>query len=365
MYRRDDPRLRRTLNQLSQNIESANESAQESLFTFGQNYVRPCLSSIGSYWQECTGCCLSTREDRLRRARGRTRGRAELSFDFYDDWEEDENETLLDWGNDGFDRLLGSGSYGTTTQPNRERGMKYGGRKNNYPSGRRRSAVHTHEGGDPTLIPSSSYFGFFSKLPFKVGGKGLRYKPSAADLTDHPGALRHDEHEEEPLIEESEDAQDNTKTHRRMRSTTHSSGHTIDSLSSRGDIFPSEDELDDAVPIDDEFAMALERRTTGLSADDASSGRTRGKRPAGSRASMRTESSRSIRSKRRNRGTSTEAVGEVRSAPALSDLKDEELHIEQEQEIRIELKRDTAQKLAAERGLAIDAPQVFIRCISC
>lgn len=84
------------------------------------------------------------------------------------------------------------------------------------------------------------------------------------------------------------------------------SGRTLDSLSSRGDLFPS-DEEDDAIPLDDEFAMVLERRTTQSSMSglqtETSSGRARserklGKRPStGSRTSTRrTMSTRSVRS---------------------------------------------------------------------
>lgn len=257
--------------------------------------------------------------------------------------------------------------------------MSYGTRRDRdarFPSGRRKSAVQPHDGGpDPTIIPSSSYFGFLGRLPFKIGGKGLRYKPSAADLRDHPGhASRISETEEQPLIEDSDEdgqlrhSEGGWKNgHRRLRSqTTESgltteSGHTTDSLSSRGDIFPSEDE-DDAVPLDDEFTMALERRATGVGgtgADDTSSGKTRsGKRSAGSRVSTRTASSRSTHESGRRARAESHAKQQPESAmieevPTLSDLKQEEERLRLEEEAEVERKRYEAQQLAKKRGLRL------------
>jgi len=140
--------------------------------------------------------------------------------------EEDEHEPLL-------------GQPSTRTQ------MRYGSG-----SGRRRGAEEVEDGGQ--FIRSSSYFGFLERAPFRWGSRGMRYQPSIADLQENPG--RKDE-EELPI------AQGNGKgKHRRKRSNTVNSGHTTDSLSSRGDIFPSEDEMDDAIAIDDEFAFDLGRR---------------------------------------------------------------------------------------------------------
>jgi len=296
------------------------------------------------------------------------RGSAEQSFDFYDDWEEDENDGLLGWGNDELDRLWAgnNSNYGTVSvaQPGRQRAMNYGNRNRDprFGTGRRKSAVQPHDGGpDPTIIPSSSYFGFLGRLPFNIGGKGLKYKPSAADLTEHPGQSRRTLEEEQPLIEDSgEDAEQGSenKGHRRQRSHTNMSGHTTDSLSSRGDIFPSEDELDDAVPLDDEFTMALERRTTNQWHDDTSSGKTRAsKRPGGSHVSTRTVSSgkRSATEAHSKRSASA-AIAEVST---LSDVKiEEERLLQEEEQVRLEeeqeiqRKRQDAQQLALKRGLA-------------
>ncbi|KAF2255477.1 hypothetical protein BU26DRAFT_515190 [Trematosphaeria pertusa] len=371
MYRRGDPRWNRTIQNITHTVEHANESAQENLYSFTHKYVNPCLQSVTECVNACTAPCFPSQNDR-RRHRARSRGREELSFDFYDDWEEDENDGLLGWGNDNLDRLWGSSSnYGTVSQPGRQRAMSYGTRQrdNRYNTARRKSAVQPHDGGlDPTIIPSSSYFGFLGRLPFKIGGKVLRYKPSAADLTEHPGQSRrsHEEHEEsQPLIDESEDEahrENKKKGHTRQRSHTSASGQTASSLSSRGDIFPSEDE-DDAIPLDDEFAVALERRTTGQWRDDTSSGRSKvrsgskSKRPAGSRVSSRTVSSRNtVDSGRRSDDANMKrsASAAIEEVPTLSDFKQEEERLRIEEEAEIARKRHEAQQLAVRRGLAVD-----------
>jgi hypothetical protein len=375
----EDPRIRQTWNQISQNAEQATETAAAGIWTFQHSYINPCFASIASGFEQCTGQCFPDRDDRARRLRerGRTRGRAELSFDFYDDWDEDDtaaNRGLLGgWGNDELDRLLaGSGSHsggseGVDQQPRRKRGMSYGTR------GRRKSLEP-----DPTVIPSTSALGFLGRLPFKLGGT-LRYKPSAADLQEHPGALRAEfrEEEGEPLIsdEHSEDERDHQKGHKRTRSSTTSSGETSDSFRSRGDLFPSDGE-DDAVPLSDEFAMVLERRMT-VNADDRSSGKTRsskGKRPAVSRNISRnlsrTEQSSnsrpSLSSRRVSSGASLPQPPNILSphmaeTPSLTDLQREEERVRHEEELEVERKRQAAVKLAVERRLhAGDATEVPI-----
>ncbi len=358
--RRNDPRIRQTLNQISQNLESANESAQANLFSFSQNYVNPCLSSVNSCVNSCTGSCFP-RDDRLRRSRTRPRGRAELNFDFYDDWEDDDaaGDGLLGWGNDELDRLLaGSGAHGGAEQPGRQRAMSYGARGDK--SGRRKGGVLPHDGGpDPTVIPKNSVFGFLERLPWKIGGRGVRYKPSAADLQEHPGRSKHDGAEGEPLIEESDEDDGRTRRNNqnRARSSTVNSQSTANSLSSRGDLFPSEDE-DDAVPLDDEFSMVLERRPTN-STDETGSGRTRSKRrPTASRTSLRTHSSKETKnSAKRDRESSASSIPQVAEAdveepPTITDLKQEEERVQNEEDAEVERKRLAAQKLASERGMS-------------
>jgi len=357
MYRRSDPRFRRTLNEISQTIESANESAQANVYSFSHNYVSPCLDSLTGCLNACTAPCFPGRDQR-RRSRARSRGRAELSFDFYDDWEDDAGDDgLLGWSNDEYDGLLaGQRAYGTTAaQPGRQRAMSYGARRGN----RRKSQVRDED--DPTIIPASSYWGFLGKLTGKIGGgKNLRYKPSAADLQDHPGAARHVA-EGEPLLEEQEDDGPRVSPRKRARSDTQGSGNTTDSLSSRGDIFPSEDELDDAIPLDDEFAMVLERRTTNSGADEASSGSARkGKRPsAGSRLSTRTMSSKSSRnSKHSSRGYNSDSHAMLSAAdeepkiiPSMAELRHEEETVQKAEEAEVAHKREAARRLATEQGL--------------
>jgi hypothetical protein len=375
MYRTGDPRFRRRLNEIGQSLESANETAQSNLYIFGQNYIRPCFGSVTSCLRTCVDASCptlnlsSTQRDRLRRQRGRSRGRAELNFDFYDDWDEEENDALMGWGgNEEFDRLLaGSAGYGTISgggtvaqQPGRQRAMS-------YPKGRRKSGAQLHHDGgeDPTVIPGSS--GFFGRL-FGGKAKELRYQPSAADLQENPGARRMGDGkltEGEALLG---DVGRRRGKHGRVRSGTATSGHTTDSLSSRGDIFPSDEELDDAVPLDDEFAMVLERRTTlsiGASGPETESSSTktkpgsdrrRGKRPsAGSRTSTHSSRSRGGK-KERSRTNSSAAQTPIeehapKGADTLSELKQEEQRIEQEEEEDVEQRRQAAQKLAAERGL--------------
>lgn len=378
MYRASDPRFRRRINDITHTLESANESAQSGIYIFAQNYVKPCFQSVGLCFTSCIDASCPalnvSQRDRLRRQRGRgqSRGRAELSFDFYDDWDDDENDGLLGWGNDEFDRLVGAGGnapgYGTVSaQPGRQRGMS-------YPKGHRRSAAGLGE-EDPTVIPGSS--SFWRRM---FGGRSMRYKPSAADLQEHPGARKtraRDLTEGERLLEEDEELFGG-RGHRRVRSGTQGSRESTSSYSSRGDIFPS-DEEDDAIPLDDEFAMVLERRNTLSGLDtESSSGKTgmakRAKRPsAGSRTSTRrTFSSQSTRSqsgsgriKRRSRTSSmaqtptseapeggTEDIEPMHiPTPSFADLKRQEAQIAQEEERDVQRRRHAAHRVAAERGL--------------
>ena len=366
MYRPSDPRVRRTLNQLSQNLESANESAQANLYNVTQTYINPCLSSIASNLSFCaeSACpCIPflNRDERLRqRRRQRPRGRAEASFDFYDDWEEEETDGLLGWGSDELDSLLAGTGGSHAAQPGRQRAMSYGSRRDGglYPGGRRKSAVQPHDGGpDPTIIPNTSFLGFLGRWPWNVGSKGLKYKPSAADLQEHPGQARRAGAEAEPLMEESDEGETTHGKKRRKRSGTAGSGHTTDSYSSRGDLFPS-DEEDDAVPLDDEFAMVLERRTTNQSNhDESSSGKTRKSgRPSNSRISTRTASSRSTRTSSKKKPRPVTSIKRADSGasdvPSLAELKHEEEMIRQEEEGDVQRRREAAERLASQRGLA-------------
>ncbi|KAF4553910.1 Hypothetical protein D9617_5g067850 [Elsinoe fawcettii] len=366
MYRRNDPRFRRTLNEISQTIESANETAQARVYVFGQEYVNPCLSTLSGCFQPCLEHCFPGRSQAGRRTRGR--GRAELNFDFYDDWEEDEADGLLGWDDEEYDGFFsGPGSYGATQhQPARQRAMSYGTRRD--AKGRRGSNAGAEEG--------TSYFGFIGKLTGKLGqGKGLRYKPSAAGLQENPGAgKKSGESESEPLMTDESDGDivGRRKRHGRNRSGTNASQQTTSSLSSRGDLFPSEDE-DDAVMLDDEFAMVLERRNTGNGSgpDDGSSGVVSNtRRPRlGSRKSTRSRSSRTTpRSKRSSRAASSGSPvrpenldPEPTVIPTLSELKQEEEQARIEEEAAVQERRSAAQRLAEERGLSAANSPTSIR----
>lgn len=370
----EDPRFRQTWNNLSHNAETATESAATTLWTFTHDYISPCLGSIQESFTSCTNSCFSDHDERARRLRerGRSRGRAEYSFDFYDDWEEEEESNissgLIGWGADEFDRLLAGSGSGSARQPSKKKGMTYGTGKN---SGPRRK--HTIDGlpADPTIIPSTSSLGFLQRLPWKLGGT-LRYKPSAADMKDHPGRRSSDfdpGEEAEPLMDGHERSDNGRgvsgRGHQRTRSSTASSGETTNSFRSRGDLFPSDGE-DDAVPLDDEFAMVLERRGTGLSTD-GSSGKTKaskGKRVSSSRrlsrAGSRTTQSSGSRPPLDHRLSSTSGVFSLASpasddneGSSLADLQEEEERLKHEEDIEIQSKREAAGRLAAKRGLSI------------
>ncbi len=340
--RRTDPRIRQTINQISHNIESANIATQASLFSFSQAYIAPCLASFHSCLEASCHPCFRARDDQRKPRRNAHRGRDELAFEFYDDWDEEAGE----WGNDELDRLLARSDQ----QPGRHGSMSYGSRII-----RRKSLAIPKDGNaDPNVVPSSSMFGFLERFPWKIGRRGRRYRPSAADLRENVGRARG---EGEALIDDT--VEGGADHHRgrpgRNRSATAGSQSTSNSFSSRGDLFPSEDE-DDAVPIDDEFAMLLARRNTGTTTDDHSSGQTQAKRTGGSRASTKTASSKGTRHSLGKSASAGSVPGsaesEAEESQSLSELKHEEEHARKEEEAEIERKRQAAQKLARQRGLS-------------
>ncbi|KAI1449955.1 hypothetical protein F5Y02DRAFT_370509 [Annulohypoxylon stygium] len=363
----EDPRLRQRWNQISHTTEAVTENAAAGIWSFGHTYVTPCLSSVTSALESCTTVCLGDREERARRARERQRaqGRAEYSFDFYDDWDEelgagdDAGGLLGGWHSEDWDRLLaGTGKRRSggdvQEQPKRKRGMSYGTR-----GPRKRAGTHD----DPTIIPSTAPLGFLGRLPFKIGGT-LRYKPSAANLQEHPGASRTTlETEREPLLGDGEGTAhlDESPTHSRKRSGTVGSGDTSDSYRSRGDLFPSDDEgEEDAIPLDDEFTIALDH------VDDRSSNKTRsskGKRIAG-RAIPRSVSRTTIDSARPSlrpsigSGSIPPESPALLSTPSLDDLRLEEERAGREEDEVIEKKRHAAAELALKRGLSRENLQI-------
>ncbi|KAI2622134.1 hypothetical protein GGS26DRAFT_249086 [Hypomontagnella submonticulosa] len=356
----EDPRLRQRWNQISHTTETVTENAAAGIWSFGHTYVTPCLSSITSALESCSTVCLGDREERARRARERerARGRAEYSFDFYDDWDEelgggeDGGALLGGWRSEDWDRLLaGTGKKRAANevqeQPKRKRGMSYGTKGS-------RKRASTQE--DPTIIPSTAPLGFLGRLPFKIGGT-LRYKPSAANLQEHPGASRATlDAEHEPLLGADEDTAhlDDSPSQSRKRSGTVGSGDTSDSYRSRGDLFPSDEEMEeDAIPLDDEFTIALDHM------DDHSSNKTKsskGKRIADPRI-PRSVSRTTIDSIRPSLHPSL-GSGSISESPALpatqslEDLRLEEERLEREEDEMLEKKRQVAAELALRRGLS-------------
>ncbi|KAL2760497.1 hypothetical protein ACRALDRAFT_2050738 [Sodiomyces alcalophilus JCM 7366] len=401
----EDPRLRQSWNRISYNAGEVTETAAAGIWSFQHHYVNPCLVSLAACLEQCTTPCLGDREERARRRRERerARGRAEYVFDFYDDWyAEDEFEggaggstgggILGGWGEEHWDRLLaGTGSQrrhhgdhgALQEQPKRRRGMSmgYGTR-----GGRRLGSADQ----DPTIIPSTQPIGFLGRLPWKLG-KTLRYRPSAADLQDHPRqhgdpGYQASAGEDEPLLldghrEDSDDegaggfggtgAANRTTGGGRNRSGTTGSGDTSDSYRSRGDLFPSDGEGDeDAVPLDDEFAMVLAKVGGTGTGDDRSSGKSgrtrssKGKRRARtgstSRPVSRTVSGATINSTHSEASTvglghsstgSIPASPEAVRIPSMEDLQVEEGKLRKEEEEEVIRKRRAAAALAIERGL--------------
>ncbi|KAI9370324.1 hypothetical protein BJX61DRAFT_544750 [Aspergillus egyptiacus] len=351
MMRPRDPRVRQTINQISHNLESANESAQEGIYTFSHNYIFPCFTAIGNCLYSCTAPCVPRRDDHIRRRRRRY-----ADFDFYDDWDNDDIEdSFLGWGTDELDRLLaGSGlSRGSSEQPRRQRKMSYGTRRM---SRRKSTLLIPDDRNDPTVIPSSSFLGFLERFPWRFGARGLKYKPSAADLQEHPGGSRY-AHEQSPLIESADEANyDNA----RYRSSTQSSRETSNSLSSRGDLIPS-DEEEDAVPLDDEFAMALARRGTGFS-DEPGVDHPDSTRPASGTFSVASKSSKKKKKRKQSsrlRSPPDSYVEAQRESTPVSIevLQKEEELVEREEESEIVRKRLAARQLALSRGMGVENVQ--------
>ena len=356
----EDPRLRQRWNQITQDAEAVTETAAAGIWSFQHHYINPCFGSITDSIEQCTTVCLGDPEERLRRRRerDRTRGRAEHSFDFYDDWDEEQQESgglLGNWAGDDWDRLLaGTGSQrrrgggDTTEQPRRKRGMSYGTRGN----WRKTNEL------DPNVIPASTPIGFLSKLPWKVGGT-LRYKPSAADLQEHP--RRHAMGETEPLLDSDEGMDLGRTASTRKRSGTTGSGDTSDSYRSRGDLFPSDGEgEEDAIPLADDVTYDMVRR------DDKSSGKTRrsskGKRPlARSRTVSRTTigSNGSKDSPRLGYSSgSLQEASSVENVPSLEALQMEEARLGQEEDEEVARKKQAAAHLAQDRGLKQHSPEL-------
>ena len=210
---------------------------------------------------------------------------------------------------------------------------------------------------DPTVIPSSSFLGFLERFPWRLGSRGVKYRPSAADLQEHPGGVhREQNHEGEPLLESTEENEEADGQNGRDRSATQSSRGTINSLSSRGDLIMS-DEEEDAVPLDDEFTLALGRRGTGLDSDDQLGGKPGSDRrsTSGTLSSVTDPSFKELRIKKKRSSRVPRVTGVEASqgleTQSMNDLKKEEQQVELKEERDITRKRLAAQLLASSRGL--------------
>lgn len=217
---------------------------------------------------------------------------------------------------------------------------------------------------DPTIIPSTQPIGFLSKLPWKMGGT-LRYKPSAADLQDHP--LKHEttgnqNPETEPLLVSDDESDYGQRIVPRKRSGTSGSGDTSDSYRSRGDLFPSDAEgEEDAVPLDDEvtYDMVRNDRNSGKSGRSDKTRSSKGKRPAGKLASRNvsrtTLASNSSADSLQLRRTSSSLVmtPDAERVPSLKDLDVEEQQLGEEEDGEVARKKEAASQLAASMGIGV------------
>ncbi|KAG0137578.1 hypothetical protein HOY82DRAFT_477597 [Tuber indicum] len=320
---RTDPRIRQSLNRISTSLENASDNARTGCFTFAKSYLDPCLASLSN--------CLP--RQRPHNAHHR---RSEYPFGFYDydDYSDEETSRrgggFLAWGNDELDRLLagsgagdcGGGGSGSSSGYRAGGGMYYGSSASTSAvgalGGKRKCNLPNES--DPTVIPTTSMFGFLARFA-SFRGRGLRYKPSAANLQEHPQrntGLTAVEEESGRDLSTSPGIQGGRggAGRGRKRSATNSSGESAgESLRSRGDLWPSEDD-DDAIPISDDFL---------------------GNSTGGDLVVVRSRDE------------------ESPSPPLPSDddaLRLEEQTAREHEESEIERKRGAAKKLALQRGLA-------------
>ncbi|KAF2863610.1 hypothetical protein K470DRAFT_268030 [Piedraia hortae CBS 480.64] len=265
MYNASDPRFRRRLTELGETVENARGQARDGLFIVGVNCIQPCLTRISQCFE---ASCPGLNTQRSRRLRARSRGRAELSFDFYDDWDDDGAGTP----NDELDRLLvgGNAGYGAISASQSRGGMSY-------------VPERGEERGDKRgWIPLPDE-GWLARV---FGGarppeRGVKLKSEFEErMQQRPGC-----------------------------------GSVAESTSSRSDLFLSdEDQQEDAVPLDDEFATVLERRP--VEGDPEAGGRTRavssssgGRRIKGRKGRASGSSNSSVGTRRTVSGSSVTQLG--------------------------------------------------------
>jgi hypothetical protein len=158
----------------------------------------------------------------------------------------------------------------------------------------------------------------------------------------------------EAMDDDYDGAQLSHSRNRRNRSATQSSRGTDNSLSSRGDLFPS-DEEEDAVPLDDEFALAFGRRGTGLESDDQSGTKSEIVQSASASslggASSKKTKRKKKRSPKRSPSYNDTTIAQSVDTPSMADLKTEEERAALEEEADIARRRLAAHGLALSRGL--------------
>jgi len=230
---------------------------------------------------------------------------------------------LLGWSSDQDDDGEGIGrnarGYGATAGPDRQRRMGYSTREQRMVYGKSRT-VEKHNNLDEGR-GGMTFLRLWGKR-LGLGRRDVPYRPDVAGLQNNPGRSHRQGSESEEgrsITDESEASYQGQRSRKsgRPRRNTAGSGRTNDSLSSRGDLFASDDE-EDAVPLDDGFAVVLERRTTNSTMQDERP--SRGKRPGGSRVSTRTVSSRTTPQSNMSRVVSDVSLPQQMTDPEAGDM---------------------------------------------
>ena len=119
------------------------------------------------------------------------------------------------------------------------------------------------------------------------------------------------------------------------------------------------DEEEDAVPLDDEFDLALRRQGTGLDSDDQPGGKPLSVRrsTSGTVSSTTDASLKELRMKKKRRSrirsprVTDIGVNSSLETQSMNDLKEEEQQVELKEEQEVARKRLAAQRLASNHGL--------------
>ncbi len=372
------------------------ENAAAGIWNLQQRYISPCLASIGQSLDSCTGLCIGDREERARRQRERERrarrGQAEYSFDFYDDWDDDDDALANSFGGPRPARQLGRRPDRGLGQAPRRHGLV-----EEPPRGRRRRRRRRRRRGRPAEAEARDELRDARPAPDiqRAGGPHHHPQHGPAGLP-RPAAVQDRRHAEVqaqrgkpagppgrasvfgrrarapagPRQATRTVATAATTASATATSTLHALGREAERpgrathrarTGPGGDLFPSDGEGDeDAIPIDDEFAMALGR------VDDRSSGKTRsskGKRRADSKPMSRSLSRTSVASqlsgsslKKRTSNLSLPTLEDTEAVPSLADLQQEEERVQREEDGEV---RTEAQGGCEARSRARAEPRPF------